>query len=93
MFTSKSSKHLHNGADVAASVIDSASEQANDLAQRVVEAVQESSQQFQGKAERASDSAVKYIHSEPVKSLLMAAATGAALMGLAALLLRSRRRD
>lgn len=93
MFTNKSSKHSQNLADVAGPLMDSASEQASDLAQRVVEAVRESSQQLQHKAARASDSTVKYIRNEPVKSVLIAAAAGAALMALANLLLRSRDRD
>ena len=93
MFTNKSSKSAHNLAEVAGPLMDSASEQASDLAQRVVEAVRESSQQLQHKAARASDSTVKYIRNEPVKSVLIAAAAGAALMALANLLLRSRNPD
>ena len=93
MFTSKSLKTPHNIADAAAPLLDSASEQASDLAQRVVEAVRESSQQFQDKAARASDSTARYIRKEPVKSLLIAAATGATLMALVSLILRSRNRD
>jgi ElaB/YqjD/DUF883 family membrane-anchored ribosome-binding protein len=93
MFTNKSSKYSHNIADAAGPLIDSASEQASDLAQRAVEAVRQSSEKLQDKATRASDITVKYIREEPVKSLLIAAATGAALMALANLLLRSRNRD
>jgi ElaB/YqjD/DUF883 family membrane-anchored ribosome-binding protein len=93
MFTNKTTKHSPNIADVAGPLMDSASEQASDMAQRVVEAVRESSQQLQDKAARASDSTVKYVRNEPVKSLLIAAATGAALMALANLMLRSRNRD
>jgi len=36
---------------------------------------------------------VKYIRREPVKSVLIAAAAGAALMALVDRMLRSRRRD
>lgn len=93
MFTSKSLKTPHKVADVAVPLLDSASEQASDLAQRVVEAVRESSQQLQDKAARASDSTAKYIRKEPVKSLLIAAAAGATLMALVSLMLRSRNRD
>jgi ElaB/YqjD/DUF883 family membrane-anchored ribosome-binding protein len=93
MFTNKSSKHSHNLADAAAPLLNSASEEASDLAQRVVEAVRESSQELQNKATRASDITVKYIRNEPVKSLLIAAATGATLMALVSLMLRSRNRD
>lgn len=93
MFTAKSLKTPHKVADVAAPLLDSASEQAGDLAQRVVEAVREGSEQLQNKAARASDSTAKYIRKEPVKSLLIAAAAGATLMALVSLMLRSRNRD
>jgi ElaB/YqjD/DUF883 family membrane-anchored ribosome-binding protein len=93
MSTSKSLKTPHGIDDVVAPLLDSASEQASDLAQRVVEAIRESSQQFQDKAARASDSTAKYIRKEPVKSLLIAAAAGATLMALVSLMLRSRNRD
>lgn len=44
------------------------------------------------KADRASDNTVSYIRHEPVKSVLIAAATGAALMALISLLAPSRSR-
>jgi ElaB/YqjD/DUF883 family membrane-anchored ribosome-binding protein len=93
MITNKPSKNSHNLADVAGPLMENANEQATEMAQRVVEAVRESSQQLQDKAARASDSTVKYIRNEPVKSLLIAAATGAVLMALANLMWRARNRD
>jgi ElaB/YqjD/DUF883 family membrane-anchored ribosome-binding protein len=42
---------------------------------------------------RATDSTVNYIKDEPLKAMLIAAATGAALMALMALLNRSRQSD
>ena len=42
-------------------------------------------------ARRAGDRAVGYIQGEPVKAMLLAAATGAALVGLLGLTGRSRR--
>ena len=41
--------------------------------------------------QRAADSAVGYVKDEPIKAMLIAAATGALLMGLVALLSRSSR--
>jgi len=93
MITNKPSKNSHNLADVAGPLMESANEQATEMAQRVVEAVRESSQQLQDRAARVSDSTVKYIRNEPVKSLLIAAATGAVLMALANLMWRARNRD
>jgi ElaB/YqjD/DUF883 family membrane-anchored ribosome-binding protein len=93
MITNKPSKNSKDLADAAGPLMDSASEQATELAQRVVEAVRESSQQLQDKAARASDVTVKYVRDEPVKSLLIAAATSAALMALVNLMIRSRNRD
>ena len=42
------------------------------------------------KAQMASEQTVAYVKDEPVKSMLIAAATGALLMGLVSLLGRSR---
>jgi len=61
------------------------------MAQRGVDAVRDSSQQLRDKALNVSDSAVGYIKDEPVKAMLIAAATGAALMALLSLMARSRR--
>lgn len=49
--------------------------------------------QFVDGAARATDSTVSYIKDEPVKAMLIAAATGAALAALMSLLSRSRRGD
>lgn len=93
MFNIKSSKDLHSLTDQAGPLLNSASEQASEIAQRVVDAVRDSSQQLQEQASRASDRTAKYVRNEPAKALLIAAATGAALMALASLMFRSRRRD
>ena len=76
----------------ATPLLNRAAEQANALAQRGAEAVRETSQQLRDKAQQASDSTVTYIRDEPVKSMLIAAATGAALMGLLGLMSRSHHR-
>lgn len=64
--------------------------QAEAAARRGMAAVRDSSQQLRERAVQASDHTVAYIKDEPVKSMLIAAATGAALMGLISLMGRSR---
>ena len=76
----------------ATPLLNRATEQASALAQRGVNAVRDSSQQLRDRAVRASDSTVMYIKDEPLKAMLIAAATGAALMALVGLLSRSRHR-
>jgi ElaB/YqjD/DUF883 family membrane-anchored ribosome-binding protein len=53
----------------------------------------ETSQQVRDTAARASAGTVNYIRHDPVKSVLIAAATGAALMALVGLLTRSNNRN
>ncbi len=74
----------------ASPLLDRASERAGALAQRGVDAVRDTSQQWREKAHHVSDNTVAYIKDEPVKAMLIAAATGAALMALITLLSRSR---
>lgn len=76
----------------AAPLLDRASERASALAQRGLDAVRDSSQQLREQAHRASDGTLGYIRDEPLKSMLFAAATGAALMALLSLLGSPRRR-
>ena len=66
------------------------SAQAEAAARRGIDAVKDGSQQLREKALRASDSTVAYVKDEPVKAMLIAAATGAVLMGLVSLMGRSR---
>jgi ElaB/YqjD/DUF883 family membrane-anchored ribosome-binding protein len=77
--------------DQAAPVLNRVAEKAETLARRGVDYAKESSQQLRERAQRVSDSTVGYIKDEPVKSILIAAATGAALMALISLMTRSRR--
>jgi ElaB/YqjD/DUF883 family membrane-anchored ribosome-binding protein len=62
--------------------------QAESLARRGFDAARQGTAQVRERAVRASDQTVGYIREEPVKAVLIAAATGAALMGLIALLSR-----
>ena len=77
--------------DQAAPTVNRLSAQAEALAKRSVEAVRDTSAHLREKAVHATDTTVGYIKDEPVKSMLIAAATGAALMGLVGLMTRSRR--
>jgi ElaB/YqjD/DUF883 family membrane-anchored ribosome-binding protein len=55
--------------------------------------VRETTHQLRDSAARASEGTVNYIRHDPLKSVLMAAATGAALMALVSLLNRSNNRN
>lgn len=67
-------------------------DQASKLAHRGVDALNDASHQVRDRVLQASDNTVNYIRAEPVKAALMAAATGAALMGLVCLMSRPRDR-
>ena len=74
----------------AAPLVNRVSAKAEDAAKRGLEVMRDSSQQLREKAQQASEQTVAYVKDEPVKSMLIAAATGARLMGLVSLLGRSR---
>jgi ElaB/YqjD/DUF883 family membrane-anchored ribosome-binding protein len=57
-----------------------------------VERARETSHMVRERAARATESTANYIRHDPVKSVLIAAATGAALMALVSLLNRSNNR-
>jgi len=84
------SSKVESAREQAAPLLNRVSSQAEAAARRGIEAVRDTSQQLREKALRASDSAVGYVKDEPIKSMLIAAATGALLMGLVALMSRSR---
>ena len=58
-----------------------------------IDRVREASCKLRDSAAKASEDTASYIRQDPVKSVLIAAATGAALMALVSLLTRSNRRD
>jgi ElaB/YqjD/DUF883 family membrane-anchored ribosome-binding protein len=84
------SDKVEDAREQAAPLLSRVSSQAEAAARRGIEAVRDTSQQLREKALRASDSAVGYVKDEPVKAMLIAAATGALLMGIVALMSRSR---
>ena len=74
----------------AATVADPYSQQALGAAKRGEKMLRQSSQYMRDRAHRASETTVTYIRGEPMKSMLIAAATGATLMAMLSLLTRSR---
>lgn len=74
-------------------LVERASDQVSAMAHRGMDSVRDTSHQLRLKVEHASDRTVGYIRHDPVKSVLIAAATGAALMALVSLLTRSRDRN
>ena len=85
------SDKVDSAREQAAPLINRMATQAEAAARRSADAVRETTAQLREKALRAQDTTVGYIKDEPVKSMLIAAATGAALMGLISLMNRSRR--
>jgi len=75
----------------AAPILNRLSSQAEQAARRSADAIRETSAQLRERAMLASDQTVGYIKDEPVKAVLIAAATGAVLMALIALMSRSSR--
>lgn len=76
--------------DQAAPLINRLSSQAQAAASRSADAIRDTSAQLREKALKAQDQAVGYVKDEPVKAMLIAAATGAGLMALISLSTRSR---
>ena len=70
--------------------LDRAAEQASALTQRGLNAVHDSARQLRDKASRTGEVTTRYIQNDPLKAVLIAAATGAALMALLGLISRSR---
>ena len=90
----------HNLADGAAGLasqarplLKRASEEVSTLAHQGLDAWHSGSQQVRDRTQHASDTTVSYIKDKPYTSVLIAAAGGAALMAVAAMLTRSRYRD
>jgi ElaB/YqjD/DUF883 family membrane-anchored ribosome-binding protein len=77
-------KNLH---DQTAPLLDRASE----VAKRGVNSARQTSNELLNKAHQATDTTVSYIKDEPVKAMLIAAATGAALMALMSAMSRNGR--
>lgn len=81
---------LADGAAGVPLAMERAAERASDVARLGTQKLQEGTQQVKAQLNHVTDSAIAYVKDEPVRSLLIAAAAGAALMALAGLLGRSR---
>lgn len=90
MFNNKPTEMTNALIDQATHAADQVAKTSQQLANSALESVRNTSHQLRVKAEHASDNTVRYVQHEPVKALLMAAATGAALMALVNLISRSR---
>lgn len=77
----------------AAPLLNRATEQASAMAQRGMDTVRETSKNLVDNAQRATDRTVSYVKDEPVKAMLIAAATGAALMAMLSMISHSRNRN
>jgi ElaB/YqjD/DUF883 family membrane-anchored ribosome-binding protein len=80
------SNALHRAGDQAAAL----AQRGADAMQRSADALHRSSDALQSRARHYRHEATAYIHREPAKSMLIAAATGATLMALLALMTRMR---
>jgi ElaB/YqjD/DUF883 family membrane-anchored ribosome-binding protein len=76
-------QNLH---DQAAPMINRAADQVSAFAHRSADSVRDGTQQLRDGAHHASEYTSNYIKNEPVKAMLIAAATGAALMALISLM-------
>jgi ElaB/YqjD/DUF883 family membrane-anchored ribosome-binding protein len=74
----------------ATPLLQKAADRASSMAHCTVDAIRDQSLRLRDQAERATTNTTHYIRAEPVKSVLVAAAAGAALMALVSLLSRSR---
>jgi ElaB/YqjD/DUF883 family membrane-anchored ribosome-binding protein len=83
---------LHNLRHQAMPIAERTHAQVSELTQRGLDSVRETSHQLRLKAEHASENTMAYIKHDPVKSVLIAAATGAALMALISLVSDTRKR-
>ena len=92
MFSNKLASTSTNLIDQTSHAADQAIKATQHLANSAMESVLDTSHQLRIKAGHASESTVSYIRHEPVKSVLFAAAAGAAVMALISLLSSNRGR-
>lgn len=83
------SDKVDDAKNLASPLINRLTAQAEAAARRGADVVRDTSAQLRDKANKATDTTVDYIKDEPIKAILIAAATGAALMALISLVTRS----
>lgn len=76
--------------DTAAPKLQELAAKADALVQRGTEVLRDKSANVRLQAQHASEQTVGFIREEPVKSVLIAAAAGAAMLAVLSLLLRTR---
>ncbi|MDQ2763513.1 MAG: hypothetical protein M3Y22_08495 [Pseudomonadota bacterium] len=86
----KVSDKVDQAAAKVAPAIDKVSDTANAAMAKARETWNDTSGQLREQAQKASDMATAYAKDEPIKAMLIAAATGALLMCLITLMARSR---
>jgi len=82
MFTKSPRETSHGILDSASASADAALKSTQHAATLALDAVRDTSDRVRDKALEASDKTIAYIRNEPVRSVLIAAATGAALIAL-----------
>ncbi len=87
------SDKVDDAKNLAAPLINRLTAQAEAAARRGADVVRDTSAQLRDRASKAQETTVGYIQEEPVKAMLIAAATGAALMALISLVTRSGNSD
>lgn len=87
------SDKVDDAKNLAAPLINRLTAQAEAAARRGADVVRDTSAQIRDKAAIAQETTVGYIQEEPIKAILIAAATGAALMALISLMTRSGSSD
>jgi ElaB/YqjD/DUF883 family membrane-anchored ribosome-binding protein len=85
----KDPTHFSDGiAHEALSQVHAAADQAKALMQQSMDALEQGSERLQHFGQHAQDVSANYIRRDPIKSVLVAAATGALMMGLISLMTR-----
>jgi ElaB/YqjD/DUF883 family membrane-anchored ribosome-binding protein len=85
------SDKVQDAKDQAAPVLNRVAAKAEELARRSADVMRDRTADMKDRAVRTSDMTIGYIKDEPVKAILIAAATGAVLMALVTLLNRGER--
>ena len=86
-------RHLLDTDDHVQPAIARIASQAESLARKSLDAVKDGAYNVRDRANNLGDVTVRYVREEPVKAVLIAAATGAALMALLSLVNSARRNN
>jgi len=93
MFTNQLPEQAHNLTEQAAQSAQTAVKSTQRMANAAVDGISEASRQLRTSAMHATDSTAQHIRDEPIKAVLIAAATGAAVAALISILTRPRARN